>query len=582
MKLHHNFSAKKLSDQFLPAIPKKSSSRPFSGWIYSRILAKTQDTHPSFCKKAALSAHIIWLVLFVPLDMAWNMVLIPLTFVALPIKYTFGMIPSKRSHICHGLPGVKNWLEEIKLVFVCAIEVGLLPVGWLSPRRFALTHHKLVGYETYTLKTCHKSQLNKNSKGSIQISPPPSPVTPLRSSTSSLSSLDISPRGIEFIIDGDTDKTVSSSPSPVSPLESSTSSLSSPDISPRETELVIDTDKTVSPPPSPITPLKPLTSPLSSPKTFSRKNEAKCFPLTSQSDDAFSDNELSYSSYLQVSQLGNNLISNDALSDQFPDRSLSSIATSPSGSVLPLNEANWISQNNGTGSTLIGQALSLGTTATNLLWGTITNRLNPPSSAFEATLNNPGTQLDGYILQCYLKGLNEQNHNKAYVIHDFYISDSFGIASHTLESLKKQLNFHKQMLNFEQTIVIPLVIPGTSLVERNHIVAVLIEDGQLEYYDSKGVFSQNINLSNGLTLFQMLTVMQHVFCESANQSLKIRENGKTHQFDVNNCGAFVAKFIHDRIALKHSFQQICNGEVTDIITFRKGMLSLAQRGSLIY
>ncbi len=135
-------------------------SRPFSNWIYIKVLEVT-DPNSKYPVIGFLAARIymLWTVAFIPLDMAWNVALLPITFTCILIKYTVGFIPiGKNRSLGDALPGGKAFGVEIASLMICTFEIGTSPGGVLFARSAAILHAKMTGYRKVIAKQQSEDQ----------------------------------------------------------------------------------------------------------------------------------------------------------------------------------------------------------------------------------------------------------------------------------------------------------------------------------------------------------------------------------------------------------------------------------------
>jgi hypothetical protein len=94
-----------------------------------------------------------------------------------------------------------------------------------------------------------------------------------------------------------------------------------------------------------------------------------------------------------------------------------------------------------------------------------------------------------------------------------------------------------------QPICMPLVLEGKEAFSRNHIVAILIKDNKIEYFDSLGIPSHEVMLANKSgTLADFLK-----FCEKKFHLNEILEKNVQLQNDIHSCGIFVCNFFNRRL-----------------------------------
>lgn len=135
------------------AIPTTDTKRPFSNCAYASALnlTKTDGKHP-YLGSLAARICLLFSAVLTPLDIIWNMAALPITVLSIAVKYTIGLIPlGNKLHLGDPLPGLKALWIEIKMIVICAFEVGILPLGvLLIPGRMAILHARMIGYRVLT------------------------------------------------------------------------------------------------------------------------------------------------------------------------------------------------------------------------------------------------------------------------------------------------------------------------------------------------------------------------------------------------------------------------------------------------
>jgi len=157
-------------------------------------------------------------------------------------------------------------------------------------------------------------------------------------------------------------------------------------------------------------------------------------------------------------------------------------------------------------------------------------------------------QLRSSIVLRYLSHLvmGERQHSFALtpsikiITHLFF--NNIGVNKSSLEELKKMID-NKDLFPFGDIICIPMVLAAREHFGRNHIVALLIKDQCLEYFDSKGILSEEIALAEqNETLHDVLAHLKKKYKIS-----QIFENRIPIQFNVHSCGVFVCDFYKRRL-----------------------------------
>lgn len=155
-------------------------------------------------------------------------------------------------------------------------------------------------------------------------------------------------------------------------------------------------------------------------------------------------------------------------------------------------------------------------------------------------MGNKGKQIGGIQFTNYIGNLKNKEKNfefiSDYVSGKLEYEDRLKINNQIRAALEK---------NSEKPIFIPLVLGSNGLIEAAHIVALVIDpkNKKIEYFDSKGVIAGN----------RLMDKEEHTmgaFLKEATADLdysyEIVQNKITQQFDVHNCGAFVACYAKNR------------------------------------
>ena len=120
-------------------------------------------------------------------------------------------------------------------------------------------------------------------------------------------------------------------------------------------------------------------------------------------------------------------------------------------------------------------------------------------------------------------------------------------------------------------LAIPLILPSLSLLEEKHIVMIFIDKdtNSLEYFDSKGITSENRYLKAKNKMSDVLSSLKKVFPNK--NDIIIQENASVLQMDCHNCGAYITWFAARR--LQDNATNIIKKGISsnEIRVFRKGM-----------
>jgi len=173
------------------------------------------------------------------------------------------------------------------------------------------------------------------------------------------------------------------------------------------------------------------------------------------------------------------------------------------------------------------------------------NHADPQIAARVRLLKTPGRQLSGPATQTAFEtiGINK----RSTVIDSLYVSDMSRVTERTTaESIMASINDTLSFMNPapNDAIAIPIVLGNNGLIESRHIVTILIKDGQVEYYDPKGISSAQRPLANGETLYKVLDLCREKFLGDKSE---IYEYTNTHQYDTYQCGVYSAHFLYQRL-----------------------------------
>ena len=148
------------------------------------------------------------------------------------------------------------------------------------------------------------------------------------------------------------------------------------------------------------------------------------------------------------------------------------------------------------------------------------------------------------IVHQYINHLNKEKANFKFIRNFLLIKPEINLCllKNILLILESELESEIE-LPINQPICIPIVLAGKQNLSSNHIVALLIKDGMIEYFDSMGIPSDQIILGNNSeTLRNVLEYLQ------AKLGFQIIEHEVKLQADVHNCGVFVCEFYRQRLA----------------------------------
>ena len=217
---------------------------------------------------------------------------------------------------------------------------------------------------------------------------------------------------------------------------------------------------------------------------------------------------------------------------------------------IPPIGQGWFANGNGTGPTITGYIYSELSTEWNLLNGTYKNWSGTDRKIEKSNLGpiayrleNPGMMLNDIIVNQFLDALNDKF--KFNVIHDFYLGGTKPIKEMTLDDIQKTINSAlKRIKNLTLPLVIPICLTAEKWWSRNHLIAIIVKDGEVEYFDPKGVFSKYQKLKDENSL---RNVLEYLCNEVSEKKGCIYENQITHQFDNNNCGVYCCHYIDKKI-----------------------------------
>lgn len=240
------------------------------------------------------------------------------------------------------------------------------------------------------------------------------------------------------------------------------------------------------------------------------------------------------------------------------DSDLQTLNMNDSGTFLFLNDQNeldaeLVDQNQpkdegwlwrmGTGPTIINKIYSVANTGIQCTVGTLypypyEKSNDPIIRKMQARVANPGLQLGSNDIYQFITGIEAENPLNH--ISFFYFQSS--ILDFALDEIKENIDQFSKSFDLNLPIIIPINFNGYGLLERNHIASIIIKDGVVDYYDSKGILSENKILKCGKSLQDVLK-----YCVEKFNCKNIAENPYIHQYDAHNCGVFVCYHIYSKI-----------------------------------
>jgi hypothetical protein len=193
---------------------------------------------------------------------------------------------------------------------------------------------------------------------------------------------------------------------------------------------------------------------------------------------------------------------------------------------------------------------------------------DPVLAAGQARIATMGKQLASSDVINFVEKLQLD----AELFSSFFAMKGFGVNLQTLDSLKETLSFLPKT-NPQKALILPVTFEGESLWETGHIALILIKEGNVEYYDSKGILSKDRPLKDeGKTLHDFLIHCRDTYAPGG----VIYENPYQNQVDAHNCGVFVCKQIYSRLVDNTPLGSFENRVIhpTEMGEFRKKMLAL--------
>lgn len=146
------------------------------------------------------------------------------------------------------------------------------------------------------------------------------------------------------------------------------------------------------------------------------------------------------------------------------------------------------------------------------------------------------------IVHHYINHLKEEKVNFKFVRNFLIIKPEINLCSLKDIFLTLESEIAEAKSSTNESICIPLVLAGKQNLSSNHIVALLIKDGMIEYFDSLGIPSDQILLGNSSESIR--NVLEHL---QAKWGFQIIEHRDKLQSDVHNCGVFVCEFYRQRL-----------------------------------
>ena len=235
----------------------------------------------------------------------------------------------------------------------------------------------------------------------------------------------------------------------------------------------------------------------------------------------------------------------------------------------------------GEGPTSLGKMTAGVNTVKNWIQGKFFQPFNYEPSQNRVTLDaqkrvaNPASQLRGSDVSNFITNLKDLRDLNLVHVHEFYATNNSNINEKSFSEIKSIIDgyadafLHRNNLDKSIPIVIPISFSNQGYWEINHIALIMVHNDVLEYYDSKGVESSHKLLNDGSG--SLKNVIDYC-CEKFGAHHVI-ENRSTQQFDINNCGVFVCKHLHDRLVGGLSVGDQRN-EV-NVVNFRQTILDVA-------
>ncbi len=255
----------------------------------------------------------------------------------------------------------------------------------------------------------------------------------------------------------------------------------------------------------------------------------------------------------------------------------SRISDAPTTISAPLLDSSFLGEDLSPGQGIVGKTWSVAVTAARLASGVISSysiehpdTTDPNFLGLIDRVQHPGKKLTNIDLVLFFQGFNQSLKKLNLPEFSYFLGFVHGAISHwSLVDAKKELErFSRENLALT-TLCIPFVIEGCGWFERRHITVMLIMDGMVSYYDSKGKSSALHLLSEGGTLRELIE-----FCRDhwASQT-PIIENKDVVQYDINSCGVHVAHYVYTRIVEKRAFDAPISEQ--EVLDFRRKFIEIA-------
>lgn len=183
-----------------------------------------------------------------------------------------------------------------------------------------------------------------------------------------------------------------------------------------------------------------------------------------------------------------------------------------------------------------------------------------------------GKQFKGSNAQLCLNILAHLMNDHFVFMEDFLSEKS--IRNVTFEQFSTIINYGKERFKPTQPFCIQLKTGKISALERDHTTVILIKDGQIAYYDPKGIGSSERFFEDGISLDEGLEKINELFF---NKTATIIENRTPHQTDCHNCGPLVVHYLYQRLIRGKDANFLDDKEIPIpfINHFRKGIAQYA-------
>ncbi len=149
--------------------------------------------------------------------------------------------------------------------------------------------------------------------------------------------------------------------------------------------------------------------------------------------------------------------------------------------------------------------------------------------------------------------INEiSRNNPVYHINEFYFQAGIAVNYLTFDQIKETIDQEAKDFHLDIPICIPVNFGSQGLLERNHIAIILIKDGVVDYYDSKGIISSKRSLQSNHTLEDVLEYCLTKFTREG----KIVENPYMHQYDSHSCAVFICNYLFLKIVSNQTMGEL--------------------------